>query len=569
MGSEGDDRSNKRFRRRKSGEGRRGDSRSARESARANRAADRLVDRPNDRADDPSSPPQRPRRPELPSIRRPGDGPIAGAPRSRKPRNWFVNLLTRRRTRPGESPNASPRTKLSLAPRPRSVGEASQTGQRRRADAKQGQRRETRNPGRSLRAVESRRTADRGQTRPIHHSRRPGAAVPLNPRRRQRVASVYRVPQQSAPRRLRRSRPAPYRPSNPLSASILYGLRLIIVGVGIGVIAGTLLAALDPSNKINPGTPAPKTTKAPNSLNLTQEIAPLKAKIAALAKANPNITPGVMILDLDSQNYVSINADRKVSSASLIKLPILIAFFQAVDSGQVNLKESLILKAELIAKEAGEMQFKPIGTKFTALETATEMIRISDNTATNLLIDRLGGAVALNSKFQSWGLVNTQITSFLPDIQGTNTTSPKELISLLQRLTQGDLVSMRSRDRIFEILRSTEKKDLLPQGLGEGATIAHKTGTLSTLIGDVGMVDTPSGKRYLISALAERPAGDERAEELIRQISKETYQFMDGGGKLQGISAPKPVPRSNIAEDARPKSTPKPATMTIERQADP
>lgn len=549
MGFEGDDQSSKRLRRRKSRERRRGDARSAQSRADQSRI-------------DQSRAESRPRRPELPPIRRPGLTPLEGNAAPRKPRSWLANLLARRR------PKAAPRPNLSLtAPRPASLGGRPEPrrAQGQRSDGQRSDGRRDRRSDRPLRAVESRRSDSRSTARgdrpaPAAMNRSMGPAS-----RRPRVAPVYRVPQQSAPRRLRRSRPAPYQPSTPLASVIFYALRLIIVGVGIGVIAGTLLAALDPSNKVNSSDrPATQTAKAADSLGLAQEILPLKARIMALAKAAPGITPGVMILDLDSRNYVSINADRKVSSASLIKLPILVAFFQAVDSGQISLKDPLTLKPELLAKEAGEMQFKPIGTKFTALETATEMIRISDNTATNLLIDRLGGAAALNSKFQSWGLVQTQITALLPDLQGTNTTTPKELVTLLQRVTQGELVSMGSRDRIFEILRSTETNDLLPQGIGSGATIAHKTGTLSALIGDVGLVDSPNGKRYLIMALAERPAGDERAEDLIRQISKETYQFMDSSTKIQGISAPKPIPRSSIAEDKK-----KPASMTTERQPDP
>jgi beta-lactamase class A len=170
------------------------------------------------------------------------------------------------------------------------------------------------------------------------------------------------------------------------------------------------------------------------------------------------------------------------------------------------------------------MQYQPTGSKFTALDTATSMITVSDNTATNMLIDRLGGAAALNQRFQTWGLSSTLLQTPLPDVGGTNTTSAKDMALVLSQLQDGKLVSMKSRDRMLDILRRTENNTLLPKGLGQGAAIAHKTGTLGSLVADVGMIDMPNGKRYLAAVLVQRPRDDERAATLIQQISRVSYQ---------------------------------------------
>jgi beta-lactamase class A len=170
------------------------------------------------------------------------------------------------------------------------------------------------------------------------------------------------------------------------------------------------------------------------------------------------------------------------------------------------------------------MQYKPAGTEFTALETATKMIVVSDNTATNMLIERLGGAEFLNQKFLDWGLKNTVIRDVLPDLRGTNKTTPRDLVNLLTQLNQGGLVSMKSRDRIFRIMEKTENDSLLPSGLGKGAVIAHKTGNLKLVTGDVGLIDLPNGKRYLLAVIVERNEEDSAAESLIRNISKTVYE---------------------------------------------
>ena len=170
------------------------------------------------------------------------------------------------------------------------------------------------------------------------------------------------------------------------------------------------------------------------------------------------------------------------------------------------------------------MQYQAVGTKFSAIKTATDMITVSDNTATNMLISLLGGPDALNQRFQSWGLTGTMVRSALPDVQGTNTTTAKDMGIMLSLLSRGKLMSIKSRDRVLDIMRRVENNSLLPKGLGDGATISHKTGTIGTLLADVGLVDTSTGRRYVAAVLVKRPRDDERADLLIQQISKLSYQ---------------------------------------------
>jgi beta-lactamase class A len=326
---------------------------------------------------------------------------------------------------------------------------------------------------------------------------------------------------------------------------LLYGTRLLILGLGIGVIAGTLLSTLDPSRfmagasqtaikaKSQPGQQVAKLgnlAKPPMPLKLSQEAAPLKAEIQGLAQQTSGLTPGMFLIDLDTSAYVDLSGTAVFPAASTIKVPVLVAFFQDVDAGKIRLDEPLTMRPELIGSGSGDMQYQPPGTKFSALETAYRMITISDNTATNMLIARLGGVAALNQRFQSWGLTATVIRNALPDLQGTNTTSPRDLATLMAWVNQGDLVSMRSRDRLLDIMRRTVTDTLLPRGLGEGATIAHKTGDIGSLIGDVGLIDMPNGKRYVMAALVKRPFNDEQGAELIRQMSRVAYSNLSQVG---------------------------------------
>jgi len=157
-------------------------------------------------------------------------------------------------------------------------------------------------------------------------------------------------------------------------------------------------------------------------------------------------------------------------------------------------------------------------------EAAELMIIVSDNTATNLLIKALGGKGRLNQQFAAWGLSQTRLNNLLGDFQGTNKTSPYDLVLLLARVSRGELLSEASRHSMFTILEKTRIKTLLPKGLGLGARIAHKTGDIGKMVGDAGIVTTPQGNSYLIAVQVERPRNDRRANQLIRDISQEVYQ---------------------------------------------
>lgn len=360
--------------------------------------------------------------------------------------------------------------------------------------------------------------------------------------RRSRQANTAPIMSDTKPTRNRRTQanvvapiqntPPSRRPQKRPFGLLIYVVRLLVLGIGIGVIAGTLLSALNPTMQasVNRQEPQPTESTPPSpspTLQLTQEIPTLKAQLQVLVKQSPTLNPGVFVVDLESGSYVDLEGGTLYASASTIKLPILVAFFQDVDAGKVRLDELLTIKSEMVADGSGDLQYKKVGTALTALEVATKMIVISDNTATNMLIERLGGQEALNQRFQSWGLTTTAIRNRLPDIEGTNTTSPKELANLLSVVNRGNLVSLPSRDRLMSIMQRNEINNLLPQGLGTGATIAHKTGNIGSLLADAGIVDLPTGKRYAIAVMVKRPFNDTSAQELIRQISRKTYDYFN------------------------------------------
>ncbi|BAY41338.1 peptidoglycan glycosyltransferase (plasmid) [Nostoc sp. NIES-2111] len=260
---------------------------------------------------------------------------------------------------------------------------------------------------------------------------------------------------------------------------------------------------------------------------LRKEISQLDSQIKRLMKRYSSLSPGMFFLDMETGEYLDINGEKIFAAASTIKFPILIALFQEIDAGRISPNEILVMRRDLMTGGSGTMQYRKAGSKFGLMETASKMMIISDNTATNMIIDRLGGKNVLNQKFRRWGLQNTVIRNLLGDFKGTNKTSPKDLVRLAALISRKKLLSSKSNSQVMSIMTRCSNRSLLPVGLGKGAKIAHKTGTLGRVLADAGIIQTPSGKRYLAGIMVARPFGDARARTFINEVSRLVYGYIE------------------------------------------
>ncbi|MBI5174957.1 MAG: serine hydrolase [Candidatus Obscuribacter sp.] len=256
--------------------------------------------------------------------------------------------------------------------------------------------------------------------------------------------------------------------------------------------------------------------------SLSAPLSELRREIEANCQLK-KLTPGVFVVDPKSGAYVDFNGNRSFAAASMIKVPVLVALFSAIDRGDVDPKKILEIKTEHVAGGSGYLQYRPVGTKLPLMQVAELMIIISDNTATNMIIDLLGGKEQVNKKFSTWGLKNTVINNPLADLTGTNRTSPYDLVYLLARVERGDLMSDTWRQRMRKIMERTKTRTLLNQGLPPGAKLAHKTGDIGSMVGDTGVVTTVDGRKYIVAVQVQRPHNDRRANELIRKLSGIIY----------------------------------------------
>ncbi|QBE68466.1 serine hydrolase [Synechococcus sp. WH 8101] len=341
---------------------------------------------------------------------------------------------------------------------------------------------------------------------------------------------------------------------------LLLLLRLLLMGVGLGVISGSALKMLAPQVQqgnvtlpawlnldllqgaaLTPGR-QPQTTNNASTMATSlgrfetkEEITALSQRWRALAAAEKDLQASAFLLKLDDGRYAELSPDTALPAASSIKTPILLVALELLDAGDLSWNEPLTLSKTTVGGGAGWMASKPLGSRFPTHEVATEMIRVSDNTATNLLIERVGGKELLNQRFNALGLSATVVNNWLPDLEGTNTTSARDLARSIALVDTGEVLSTRSRDLFREVMGTSRTNRLLPGGLlkglggeqGEpddslmvkGYRVLNKTGDIGIAYADAGLIELPDGSRAVAAFLVKGPFNDPRSTELIRSMA--------------------------------------------------
>ena len=254
----------------------------------------------------------------------------------------------------------------------------------------------------------------------------------------------------------------------------------------------------------------------------------LKHRLEALIASFPpgHFSPYFYYYNPQDGTYVEINGYKPVSGASVIKLPVLYGWLKSLDENTLTVDNPLLYLEYQRASGAGELQYKDANVDIPAIDVARNMIQISDNTCTNMLISAMGGASSMNRTFRDFGLRRTRINQWLPDLEGSNQISTYEMATILNNIDQGATLSQSSRMIGLDILRGTHNNRLLPAILPKEVKIAHKTGDIGTALGDSGIFYLPDGRRYIISVQVDRPYNDYTARDMIQQASLMIYEHV-------------------------------------------
>lgn len=221
-------------------------------------------------------------------------------------------------------------------------------------------------------------------------------------------------------------------------------------------------------------------------------------------------TMGIYINDLQG-NVIAINADEKFETASTIKVYILAALFDAIEKGKASLSDMLEYKKEHEIDGSGVMNSLEIGTVMSVKNIATLMIIVSDNIATNILIDYLG-VDNINACIQALGCKDTILHNPIDfekyDKLGTST--PRDYASMWERMAQGTLISPEASAQMLAICKQQHYNSMLTKSIpayyldpdnfddGEIIYVASKSGSMNACRNDGGIISTPYGKYVIV-----------------------------------------------------------------------
>ncbi len=220
---------------------------------------------------------------------------------------------------------------------------------------------------------------------------------------------------------------------------------------------------------------------------------------------------GFAASNLATGETVEIAADRRVPTASVIKLAVLVELFRQVAAGEIDLERRLALRAAAIVPGSGILKELAPGLRPTVRDLATLMVVISDNTATNLLIDLVGGVGAVNETVQRRLGLATIVLHDRIDFERIGGEgrrlaegTPRELARLMELLGRGELVDAASSAAMLAILQRQQYLDQVPRYLAVNPYarelrlepppplwVANKTGFSAGVRVDAGLIGLP------------------------------------------------------------------------------
>ena len=275
----------------------------------------------------------------------------------------------------------------------------------------------------------------------------------------------------------------------------------------------------------------PSSAKDPEELKnqINTELAKHKGVFALAYK---NLLSGEEIL---------INEKINFHAASTMKTPVLIEAYKQAKAGKYSIHDSLEIKNEfksivdgstysLNPKDDSEFDlYEKAGKKVKIYDLLYLMIIQSSNLATNSIID-LVGAENANKTMKEMGAVDIQVLRGVEDTKAfraglNNTTTAYDQMLIFTQMAQGDAVDKQSSDAMIDILLDQKFNDKIPAKLPKKVKVAHKTGWITGVNHDAGMVILPDGRKYILVLLSKELENDKAAVKSMAKVSRMIYDY--------------------------------------------
>jgi beta-lactamase class A len=247
-------------------------------------------------------------------------------------------------------------------------------------------------------------------------------------------------------------------------------------------------------------------------------------------------------MDLEKGDKILINEKVEFHAASTMKTPVMIEVFRQAEEGRFRLDDSILVKNEFrsivdsslysmdIDRDSGDDLYDYIGKNRTVRQLVASMITVSSNLATNILIDKVD-AQNVTKTMRDLGAENIKVLRGVEDMKAfdlglSNTTDANDLMIIYEAIVNKRIISESACEEMIRILNEQKFNDMIPKHLPDGIEVAHKTGSISGVRHDSGIVFLPGGRAYVLVILSKNLHNAELGKETAALVSKKIYNYM-------------------------------------------
>lgn len=254
-------------------------------------------------------------------------------------------------------------------------------------------------------------------------------------------------------------------------------------------------------------------------------------------------TFAIAFKDLSTGKELLINEQEDFHAASTMKTPVMIEVFKQAAEEKFSLTDSILIKNEfrsivdsslytLDSADDSETEiYRHIGEKRTLYDLMYQMIIASSNLSTNIIID-LVDAKNVTQTMREMGAKKIMVLRGVEDNKAyeqglNNTTTAYDLMLIFEKIAEGKAVNRKSSDEMINILLNQEHNEIIPAELPKEVKVAHKTGSITGVHHDSGIVILPDGRKYVLVLLSKDLEDENAAIKAMAQVSKIIYDFIN------------------------------------------
>jgi beta-lactamase class A len=271
------------------------------------------------------------------------------------------------------------------------------------------------------------------------------------------------------------------------------------------------------------------------------DVRVLRDQLASRIDSTDADVVGVYFYDLDTGDSVLLNADVRMHAASTMKVPVMIQLFRDADAG-ARLDADVVVRDTFPSivdgstyqlapsEDSDTLLYQRIGKHVPLRMLLDRMITMSSNLATNNLV-QIAEADRIQETMRELGADSITVLRGVQDINAyeaglNNTTTARDLGIIFKAIAQDSAASSAGCDSMIAILSRQEFNEGIPAGLPEGTQVAHKTGWITGIRHDGGIVYPKHGSPYVLVVLTQGIDDTATADKLIADISRSVYQWV-------------------------------------------